>query len=84
MSTTIIRSIAVLGATGALVVGGATAANAADDGSDIALRSEVEQLILSAVEDGTVTVEEEDEIKQAIEEHSGFEFESLDNVNLLG
>lgn len=83
MNTTT-RTIAALGVTGALVAGGAAAATgtSGDDTREAtdSARSEVEQLVHDAVQDGTVTIEEEDAIKQAIEEHSGLEFESLDEV----
>jgi len=84
MNTITTRSIAAIAATGALVAGGAAAANATGDGdhrSGEKERSEVAQLVHQAVEDGTVTVEEETAIKQAIEDHSDLEFESLDDAS---
>ena len=79
MNSITTRTIAALGATGALVAGGAAAANANGD-VETPQRSEVQELVHDAVEDGVVTVEEEDAIKQAIEDHSGLEFESLDHA----
>ena len=79
MNSITTRTIAALGATGALVAGGAATANANGD-VETPQRSEVQELVHDAVEDGVVTVEEEDAIKQAIEEHSGLEFESLDQA----
>ncbi len=84
MNTTTTRSIAALAATGALVVGGAAAAQATggDDHrpGDESQRSEVKRLIHDAIEDGLVTIEEETAIKQAIEDHSDLEFESLEDA----
>ena len=84
MNTTTTRSIAALAATGALVVGGAAAAqaNAGDDhrSGDGSQRTEVEQLVRDAIKDGVVTVEEETAIKQAIEDNSDLEFESLEEA----
>ena len=71
------RTIAALAATGAIVVGGAAAANATTHDSIESKRSEVAQLVHDAVEDGTVTLEEEDAIKQAIEDNSAVKFDSL-------
>ena len=83
MNSITTRSIAALAATGALVAGGAAAASATtDDGNHPSgatpERSEVAQLVHGAVEDGTVTLEEENVIKQAIEDNSDVEFTSLD------
>ena len=88
MNTMTTRSIAALAAAGAMVVGGAAAANAsAGDSGHGSVQapevSEVEQLVREAVQDGTVTVEEETGIKQAIEKQSGLEFESLDDAASL-
>jgi hypothetical protein len=84
MNTITTRSIAALAATGAIVAGGAAAANATGDGDSPSgatpERSKVTQLVFDAVEDGTVTLEEEDAIKQAIEAASSVEFASLDEV----
>ena len=85
MNSITTRTIAALAATGGLVAGGAAAANATSDDGDprtdvSSARSEVEQLVHEAVQDGTVTLEEENAIKQAIEDHSGLEFESLDHA----
>jgi dienelactone hydrolase len=86
MNTTTTRTIAALAATGALVAGGAAAASATNGDSDhtrstgesaSAVKSEVTQLVQKAVEDGVVTVKEEDAIKQAIADHSDLKFESL-------
>lgn len=84
MNTMTIRSIAALAATGAIVVGGAAAANATTGDDVESKRSEVSQLVHHAVEDGTVTVEEEIAIKQAIEDNSDLEFESLDDTAPVG
>lgn len=84
MNTTITRTIATVGAASALVVGGAAAAQAGgshdDLGGDHRERGPVAQLVHDAVEDGTVTGEEEDAIKQAIEKYSDVEIESLDDA----
>lgn len=84
MNTITTRSIAALAATGALVAGGAAAAGATDgDDSRSAAKSqvtEVERLVHEAIKDGVVTVEEETAIKQAIEDHSELEFESLEDA----
>jgi dienelactone hydrolase len=84
MNTITTRSIAALAATGALVAGGAAAANATDaDDSRSGAKSqvtEVEQLVHDAIKDGVVKVEEETAIKKAIEEHSELEFESLEDA----
>jgi dienelactone hydrolase len=85
MNTITTRSIAALAATGALVAGGTAAANATggDDShrsGDESQRTEVEQLVHDAIKDGVVTVEEETAIKQAIEDHSELEFESLEDA----
>jgi hypothetical protein len=84
MNTITTRSIAALAATGVLVAGGTAAANATgDDGhrfDDESQRTEVEQLVHDAIKDGVVTVEEETAIKQAIEDHSELEFESLEDA----
>lgn len=84
MNSTTTRSIAALAATGALVVGGAAAAqaNGGDDhrSGHESKRTEVKQLVHDAIEDGIVTVEEETAIKQAIEDHSDLEFESLEDA----
>ena len=78
------RSIAALAATGAIVAGGAATAGANDDGGATPERSEVKQLVHDAVQDGTVTLEEEDTIKQAIEDASDVEFASLDEAAQQG
>ena len=84
MNTSTTRSIAAIAATGALLAGGTAAANAAgDDGhrsGEESPRTEVEQLVHDAIKDGVVTVEEETAIKQAIEDHSELEFESLEDA----
>ena len=84
MNTITTRSIAALAATGALVAGGTAAANATGDDShrsgDESQRTEVKQLVHDAIKDGVVTVEEETAIKQAIEDHSELEFESLEDA----
>jgi dienelactone hydrolase len=85
MNTTITRSIAALAASGAIVAGGAAAANAHDDGGQRSgdttpQRSEVSQLVHQAVKDGVVTIQEEDAIKQAIEDHTNVTFESLNHA----
>ena len=85
MNSITTRSIATLAATGALVGGGVATANATSgDGdhtsSDDSQRTEVEQLVHDAIEDGIVTIEEETAIKEAIEDHSELEFESLDEA----
>ena len=56
--------------------------NAGDDhrSGDESQRSEVEQLVHDAIKDGIVTVEEETAIKQAIEDNSDIEFESLEDA----
>ena len=81
MNTITTRSIAALAATGAIVAGGAAGANATGDGDQPSgatpERSEVAQLVHDAVEDGTVTLEEESLIKQAIADKSDVVFESL-------
>jgi hypothetical protein len=74
------RSIAAIAATGAILAGGATTASANDDGAATPERSEVKQLVHDAVQDGTVTLEEETAIKQAIEDASDVEFASLDEA----
>jgi hypothetical protein len=89
MNTMTTRSIALLSATGAIVVGGATAANATttgdSDGAGVTPdTSTVEQLYNEAVEDGYVLLEEENKIKQAIADRTGVEFESLDDPATLG
>jgi dienelactone hydrolase len=87
MNTITTRSIAALAATGALVAGGAAAASATGDGDHRdgeKQRSEVSQLVHDAVKDGTVTVEEETAIKQAIEDHTDVEFESLEDAAPVG
>ena len=88
MNTITTRSIVAIAATGAIVAGGATAANATGDGEQSSgatpETSEVGQLVHDAVEDGTVTLEEEDAIKQAIEDASSVEFASLDEVAQQG
>ena len=88
MNTITTRSIAAIAATGAIVAGGAAAANATGDGENPSgatpERSEVAQLVHDAFEDGTVTLEEEDAIKQAIEDNSDVEFASLDEVAQKG
>jgi dienelactone hydrolase len=84
MNTITTRSIAAIAATGALVAGGTAAANAtgSDDSRSGAESkvTEVERLVHDAIEDGVVTVEEETAIKQAIEDHSELEFESLEDA----
>lgn len=84
MNTTTTRSIAALAAAGALVAGGTAAASATAGGEhrsgDESQRTEVEQLVHDVVEDGVVSVEEEDAIKKAIEDNSGLEFESLEDA----
>jgi dienelactone hydrolase len=82
MKITTTRTIAALATTGALVVGGAAAANATngDHDADQPVRSEVSQLVHQAVADGIVTTKEEDAIKQAIEDHTNVEFESLNHA----
>ena len=85
MNTITTRSIAALAAAGALVAGGTAAANATsgDDShrsGDESQRTVVKKLVHDAIEDGIVTVEEETAIKQAIEDHSGLEFESLEDA----
>jgi len=87
MNTITTRSIAALAVTGALVAGGAAAANANGDGDHRdgeKQRSEVSQLVHDAVEDGTVTVEEETAIKKAIEDATSVEFESLEDAAPVG
>lgn len=88
MKNTTTRTIAALAATGALVAGGTAAANATGDGEnhpgEKSERSEVAQRVHEAVEDGTITLEEEQEIKQAIEDNSDIEFESLDDATQAG
>ena len=88
MNTITTRSIAALAATGAIVAGGAAAANATGDGENpsgaTSERSEVAQLVHDAFEDGTVTLEEENTIKQAIEDNSDVEFASLDEAAQRG
>jgi len=88
MNTITNRSIAALAATGAIVAGGAAGANATGDGDQPSgttpERSEVAQLVHDAVEDGTVTLDEEDAIKQAIEDGSDIEFASLDEAAQKG
>jgi hypothetical protein len=74
------RTIAALAATGAIVAGGAATASANDDGAATPEGSEVKQLVHDAVQDGTVTLEEENAIKQAIEDASDVEFASLDEA----
>lgn len=78
------RTIATLAATGAIVVGGVAAANATTGDDVESKRSEVSQLVHHAVEDGTVTLEEETAIKQAIEDNSDVEFESLEDAAPVG
>ena len=84
MNTMTTRSIAALAAAGAMVVGGAAAANATGDSGHGSIQrpevDEVDRLVHEAVQDGTVTVEEETGIKQAIEDRTGLEFESLDDA----
>ncbi len=82
MNTTTTRTLAALATTGALVVGGAAAAHATNGGDDgdTSKRSKVAQLVHEAFEDGVVTVEEEAAIKQAIEDRTDVEFESLDDA----
>ena len=84
MNTITTRSIAAVVATGALLGGGAAAASADNDGDhhsgEESERSEVAQLVHDAVEDGTITIEEEQAIKQAIEDNSDIEIESLDDA----
>ena len=81
MNTITTRSIAALAATGAIVAGGAAAANATGDGDQpsgaTSERIEVAQLVLDAAKDGTVSLEEESVIKQAIADKSDVKFESL-------
>ena len=87
MNTITTRSIAALAVTGALVAGGAAAANANGDGDHRdgeKQRGEVSQLVHDAVEDGTVTVEEETAIKKAIEDATSVEFESLEDAAPVG
>ena len=88
MNTMTTRSIAVLAATGAIVVGGATAANATTGDSDSAGVTPdtgvVEQFFHEAVEDGRVLLEKENEIKQSIADGTGIETESLDDPATLG
>lgn len=87
MNTMTTRTIAALAATGAIVVGGASAASATQTGdSDSATpdTSTVEQLYKEAVADGYVLLEEESKIKQAIADRTGLEFESLDDPATLG
>ena len=87
MNTMTTRSIAVLAATGAIVVGGATAASATTTGDSAGVTpdtSTVEQLYNEAVEDGYVLLEEENKIKQAIADRTGLKFESLDDPATLG
>lgn len=89
MNTMTTRSIAVLAATGAIVVGSTTAANATTTGdSDSAGvtpdTSAVKQLFHEAVEDGRVLLEEKSEIEQAIAERIGLETEALDDPATLG
>lgn len=66
MNSITTRSIATLAATGT--------------SSDDSQRTEVEQLVHDAIEDGIVTIEEETAIEEAIEDHSELEFESLDEA----
>lgn len=87
MNTMTTRSIAVIAATGAIVVGGATAANATPTGDSAGVTpdtSTVEQLYNEAVEDDYVLLEEENKIKQAIADRTGLEYESLDDPATLG
>src|SRR5687767_1371122 len=58
MNTTTTRSLAALAAAGALVVGGAAAANATSGDDLDTARGDVEQLVQTAAEDGTLTAEE--------------------------
>ena len=92
---TITRSIAALAASGALVAGGAAAATATAtngdsdqqrsvDHSTSEARAEVAKLVHDAFKDGTVTLKEEDAIKQAIEDNSSIDFESLNTAASQG
>jgi len=78
------RSIAALAATGTIVAGGAATASANGDGAATTEGSEVKQLVHDAVQDGTVTLEEENAIKQAIEDASDVEIASLDEAAQQG
>ena len=78
------RTIAALAATGAIVAGGAATASANGDDGATPEGSEVKQLVHDAVQDGTVTLDEEDAIKQAIEDASSVEFASLDEAAQQG
>jgi hypothetical protein len=88
MNTMTTRTIAALAATGAIVVGGASTANATTGDSDGAGvtpdTGAVEQLFNEAVEDGRALLEKEDEIKQNIADRTGLETESLDDSATLG